>query len=66
MLFKNLLVIPSFRTIEFRDDGLSIFDSNLVNPVFIAVKGKVSPITQVTLSFYGIHDEIGSKGAERM
>lgn len=40
MLFENRVVRPARRAIELRDDRRAVFDTDLVDAVFVAVEGK--------------------------
>jgi hypothetical protein len=61
MLFENLLVTPTLRTIKFRYQGAVPFDADLIDPVFVTVKGQGSAIAHISLSFHGIHDKTGGQ-----
>jgi hypothetical protein len=64
MFFENLLVTPTFGSVELGDQWAAIFDAHLVDAVLIAVQGKSAAITKKAATLDGIHDETGSQGFE--
>jgi hypothetical protein len=64
VFFKDLLVTPSLWPIKLGNQWFSIFDANLVNPVFIAVEGKGAAVAKKATALNSIHDETGRQGFE--
>jgi hypothetical protein len=44
MFLENGIIAPSVRAIEFRDDGLSVFDTYLVYAIFVTVQGEKATV----------------------
>ena len=44
VFFQNRRVRPSIRSVELRDDGIGIFQADLIDPVFVAIQRHQSPI----------------------
>jgi hypothetical protein len=64
VLFQNLLVTPTFGSVELGDQWTSIFDAYLVDAILVAVQGKSAAIAKKSATLDGIHDETGCQGFE--
>ncbi len=66
VLLQNLLFAPTVRTIKFGNQRLRFIDTDLIDPVLIAVERKDAAVTDETLTFDGVHDVVGGKSLKRM
>lgn len=66
VLLQDLLVAPAVGAVEFGDKRGALFDSNLVDPVLVAVQGQDPPVADKPTAFDGVHDEAGCQGLKGM
>ena len=59
MLFDDRLVRPATRAVELCDYRFAFIDTDLVDPVFIAIERQRPPIAAQAYTLEGIEHEIG-------
>lgn len=66
VLFDDLAVAPAAGAVKLGNDGLAVFNPNLVNAVLVAVQGQGAAIAAIPLAFDGVHYEGGGEGVKRV
>ena len=66
VLFQNRFVGPALRAIELGDQRLGVFDTHLIDTVFIAVEGQHTGVAEQAHAFNSIEHQIGCEGFKRM
>ena len=66
MLFEDRRVAPAARAVELRHHGRLVFDTHLVDPVFVAVQRQHARIADEAGTFHGIEHKVRRKCVEGM
>jgi hypothetical protein len=62
VLIVDLLVAPAAGPVKFDDNRFVIFDSYLIDPVFVAVESQGPAIAAKSPAFDSVHDEARGEG----
>ena len=57
VFLDDLFIAPAPGTVELRDQRFSLFDTHLVNTVFVTVERRGAAVAAVSQAFDGVHDE---------
>ncbi|MNN81272.1 hypothetical protein D3C81_1980820 [compost metagenome] len=66
MLFEDRVIAPAPRAIKLGDQGLGVFDADLIDAVFVAVEGHHAGIAEKTDAFDGVEDQVGGQCFKRV